>query len=294
MFHGTVNFGGYGPCAHTHFWFLFSYLGPRVAWRERRTAACSHHPRPAPCHPPEAVNLRAMREMKRFKCLVAVLALGGADALISPSLGGGGGGFSKRTTPAVRASVPIDQLREALITSKAFADLVERLERQTIRDGEIIDAAQAKFGFDPPANGPSNDRAAPSGNMAAGAADRSFAAASPSTIGAAATASSSAASELSAKLSSQQEKAAAAAAAAPGSPAAATTVASPSAQSDGAPPAAQAAPKAPAFNLFGLGNGKKSSPPKQTSGFMKATPEDVAEAQAAAAKAKEEERQVHH
>ena len=202
--------------------------------------------------------------MERFKCLAAVLALGGAHALISPSVGGAGGGFSKRTAPAA-ASVPIDQLREALITSKAFADLVERLEKRTDRDADSIDAAQANFGFDNPANVPPNDLAASS--MAAGAP------AAATTVAAA--------SERTTKLPSQQEKGVSSMA--PDSPAAATTVAAASSQS---------APKPPAFNLFGLGNGKKSSPPKHKSGFMKATPEELAGAQAAAAKAKEEERQV--
>ena len=210
--------------------------------------------------------------MERFKCLAAVLALGGAHALISPSVGGAGGGFSKRTAPAA-ASVPIDQLREALITSKAFADLVERLEKRTDRDADSIDAAQANFGFDNPANVPPNDLAASS--MAAGAP------AAATTVAAAAATTVAAASERTTKLPSQQEKGVSSMA--PDSPAAATTVAAASSQS---------APKPPAFNLFGLGNGKKSSPPKHKSGFMKATPEELAGAQASAAKAKEEERQV--
>lgn len=201
--------------------------------------------------------------MRRFKFLAALLAIGGANALISPPLSSGGSSkIIKKRAPAVRARVPIDQLREALITSKAFEDLVERLEEQTHRDADIIDAVQAKFRFEP-AKVPPNDPPASIGVAAAGA-DRTSAVASAVT-----TTSTAAASEPAAKLPSQQETKSATAA--PGSPAAATST---SAASDASGvPAAQAAPEPPTSNLFGLGrDGKESSPPKQKSEIKTAIP----------------------
>lgn len=255
-----------------------------TAYRSSRVRSPTKKIPPAPCRPPEAVNLGAM---KIFRCLAAALTLGGAQALISPSLSAG---FQKRTL-AVRAPIPIDQLREALITSKAFTDLVERLEKKTHLDADVVDAAQgaaavrgaqANFGLD----NPSNAGAA----ATAGGADRIAPATSPATTEAATTASTSAASEPAAKFSSQQQKRAATAA--PGSSAATTSAAAASSESESGSAPAQAAPKLPALNLFGIGR-EKSPPPKQKSGIKNGTPEKgVADAQVAAAKVEQEELQV--
>ena len=195
-----------------------------------------------------------MTELKHLLCLVLALTriIPQAHGLISPAGGGGGGGFFKKRVPSVRSSMPIDQLREALINSKAFKDLVERWEDRSHHDAAAIDAAQVKLGVDPPRNasndppsngdGPGRARSVPP--VAAADTTTAATAASPESIAAAAAAG----------LPTQREKK-------PDAPTGSAAGGASAASTGAAPPAA--APKPPGFNLFGRGrDGKKISSPK--------------------------------
>ncbi len=211
----------------------------------------------------------AMKNLKYLLCGVLTLAqiAQQAHGLISPSAGGGGGGgffkgFQKRLkADSIRSSsMPIDQLREALINSQAFRDLVARLEDRTHHDTAVVDAAQVKL-VDPSRNA-SNDPpvpAATSGNGGGPNRARSIpsvaadttAISTPAPLGSSAEAS---------DLPTQRENTADATTGSPraaaGAGSEASTKASPAAAS-----------KPPPFSLFGRGrDGKKNLSPKPAAG----------------------------
>jgi len=205
-----------------------------------------------PLTPPRGATV-AMKDFKHLLCMVLTFAqiTQQCHGLTSPA--GGGGFFKRLKADSIRSSMPIEQLREALMNSKAFNELVERLEDRTHRDAAVIDAAQVKL-VDPPRNA-SNDPPVPSASGGnGGGPDR--ARSTPPVAADTATTSTSAPLGSSvdvAGLSTQREKELNAATGSPRAAASATsTKASPAAAS-----------KPPSFKLFGRGrDGKKNSSPK--------------------------------
>lgn len=203
-----------------------------------------------------------MKCFKKILCVVLTLAqiTQQAHGLISPSAGGGGGGgfFQKRLkADSIRSSMPIDQLREALINSQAFKELVERLEDRTHGDAAVIDAAQVKL-VDPPRNA-SNDPPVPSAGTGNGNGGPDRVRSIPPVAADTITTSTSAplgSSADAADLPMQREKKPDATTGSPRDAAGAGSATATRASQS-------AAPKPPPFNLFGRGrDGKKNSSPK--------------------------------